>query len=206
MADGAATIDAVVAQLAQILGALRLDPVPVACPPCPALPAPLRFGHHRSARSVDAPLHIWRPTPRGRSKQRHVTLCGTVMTEAPGTVNLASLHLRLCRNCARVLSAIHTGAVQTPDPAKPAALERWVWERNTRTIGAIGYWRLCNRATEYATSDVPNPQDAVARALTKLRQLLRQALHAGLQDTERAAGVLRAYGWPVEQRDGTWQP
>ena len=192
-------IAAAVAQLVGLPGALRLDPVPVTGPPWPTLASPLVFGHHRGARSVEAPLHIWRPTPRGRSKQRHVTFCGIVMTEAPGAVNLAAPGLRLCRDCGRVLAAIRTGAAQTPEPPKPAELHGWAWEQNTRTIGALGYWRLCNRAVGFATSDVPDPQQAVERALIKLRQMLRQATRPGMPEAESAAGVLRAYGWPVEQ-------
>ena len=197
-------LDAVVAQLARLPGALRLDPVPVTGPPWPTLPSPLVFGHHRGARSVEAPLHIWRPTPCGRSKQRHVTFCGIVMTEAPGVVKMAALGLRLCRDCGRVLAAIRTGAAQTPEPPKPAELHGWAWEQNTRTIGALGYWRLCNRATGFATSDVPDPRDAVERALIKLRQLLRQATRPGKPEAESAAEVLRAYGWPIEQAGGSW--
>jgi hypothetical protein len=198
-------LDAIIAQLARLPGALRLDPVPLTGPPWPSLPSPLMFGHHRGARSVEAPLHIWRPTPRGRSKQRHVTFCGIVMTEAPGVVNLAAPGLRLCRDCGRVLAAIRMGATQTPEPPKPAELHGWAWEQNTRTIGALGYWRLCNRAVGFATSDVPDPQEAVGRALIKLRQLLCQATRAGMLEVESAAEVLRAYGWPVEQAGGSWR-
>ncbi len=201
-------LDAVVAQLARLPGALRLDPVPVTGPPWPTLPSPLVFGHHRGARSVEAPLHIWRPTPRGRSKQRHVAFCGIVMTEAPGVVKMAALGLRLCRDCGRVL-AIRMGATQTPEPPKPAELHDWAWEQNTRTIGALGYWRLCNRATGFATSDVPDPQDAVERALIKLRQMVRQATRPGMpeaeSEAESAAEVLRAYGWPVERTGSSWR-
>lgn len=197
-------LDAVVAQLARLPGALRLDPVPVTGPPWPTLPSPLVFGHHRGARSVEAPLHIWRPTPRGRSKQRHVTFCGIVMTEAPGVVKMAALGLRLCRDCGRVLAAIRMGATQTPEPPKPAELHDWAWEQNTRTIGALGYWRLCNRAVGFTTSDVPDPQQAVERALIKLRQMLRQATRPGMPEAESAAEVLRAYGWPVERAGGSW--
>ena len=198
-------IDAAVVQLAQLPGALRLNPVPVTGPPWPDLPSPLVFGHHRGARSVEAPLHIWRPTPRGRSKQRHVTFCGIVMTEAPGTVKLATPGLRLCRDCGRVLAAVRTGAVLTPEPPKPVELYGWTWEQNTRTIGALGYWRLCNCAVGFATSGGPDPQQVVERALVKLRQLLRQAAPNGVRDAESAAGVLRTYGWPIERQGNAWR-
>lgn len=203
-------VDAVVTQLAQLPGALRLDPVPIMYSVGLELPSPLILGHHRGARNVSAPLHIWRPVPKRRSKQRHVTLCGTVMTEAPGALDRSRLGLRLCRDCSRMLVAIQTGATQTPEPDKPVELSAWVWELNTRTIGALGYWRLRNHALGFATSDVHDPQEAVTRALKKLRDLLRQALRwggprPGVDGQESAVAVVRAYGWPIEPEGTSWR-
>ena len=97
-------------------------------PNWPRIAPPLSYGHHRNA-SDGGFTHVWRPAPTPRSKDRHETLCGTVMTELPRRVpsrQPGQSGPPLCAKCrekaADLLRAQEVPPVTptpTPAPARP---------------------------------------------------------------------------------------
>lgn len=78
----------------------------------------LFYGHHRGSTSY---MHIWRPAPRDRAKNRHEPLCVTQpMQEMPARADLHAVNLVLCAECRKELAKL-TPIEQPEQPAAAAA-------------------------------------------------------------------------------------
>lgn len=109
---------------------------PLATPPghptWPAIEAPLRYGHHRSA-TTGGITHVWKPTPTPRSKKRHQTLCHITMTDPPREPNWTQSGLRLCNDCRRAAEQL-AATTEAHKEEPPLA------STNTTTAMHTGVW------------------------------------------------------------------